>query len=74
MLNKIKEILVEELFVEEEDINLNAHLQNDLLLDDLDILNLITELEDQFEISISADVIVNFETLQDIVNYLEVHV
>lgn len=74
MLNKIKEILVEELFVEEEDINLNAHLQNDLLLDDLDILNLITELEDQFEISISDDVIVNFETLQDIVNYLEVHV
>jgi acyl carrier protein len=55
ILAKVREILVEQLGVEANDVTLEASFQDDLNADSLDLVELIMELEDQFGIKISDE-------------------
>src|SRR6478735_10672116 len=52
VFERVKEVLTEQLGIEEADITEEASFQEDLDADSLDLVELIMELEDQFEILI----------------------
>lgn len=73
VLDQIKKILVETMDIEEEKITLDAKLKDDLNLDSLDSVELIMSAEEEFGIEIPDEDVMNFKTVNDIVNYIEEH-
>ena len=71
VLDQIKKILVETMDIEEEKITLDAKLKDDL--DSLDSVELIMSAEEEFGIEIPDEDVMNFKTVNDIVNYIEEH-
>lgn len=71
IFEKLKEILIDQLDVDESEVTLTADIQGDLGADSLDVVDLIMSLEDEFEIEIPDEVVENIKTVGDIVNYLE---
>ena len=73
MFEKIKNLLVEELSVKEEDITLSAELVNDLGINSIELADLVMLCEDKFNLEIDDDDIHEFITVNDVVEYLEKH-
>ena len=73
VLDQIKKILVETMEIEEEKVTLDAKLKDDLNLDSLDSVELIMSAEEEFGIEIPDEDVMNFKTVNDIVNYIEEH-
>ena len=70
VLEKVKEILVEELDVEEESITLESKIKDDLGADSLDLFELINKIEDELDVVIEEEDYGKLITVGDIVNYL----
>ena len=70
MFEKVKELLVEELSVNPDDITLNAELVNDLGINSLELADLVLLCEEKFDVEISDDDIHKFVTVGDIVEFL----
>ena len=68
ILNKVKEIMMENLSIEEESINLESTFES-LEIDSLDVFQLVMEVEEAFEIQIENPE--NMKTIKDLVNYIE---
>lgn len=73
VLDQIKKILVETMDIEEEKVTLDAKLKDDLNLDSLDSVELIMSAEEEFGIEIPDEDVMNFKTVNNIVNYIEEH-
>lgn len=73
MLDKIKEILVDELQLDEEDITLDAELSSDLGINSIELADLVMLCEEKFDLSIDDDDLNKFITVGDVVDYLEKH-
>ncbi len=71
VLEKVKQIIVNELNVDPEKVTLEASLKDDLGADSIDAVEVIMSLEDEFDISIDDDAAQNIKTVQDLVNYIE---
>lgn len=71
MLNKIKEIVVEQLGVDEDQVTLEANFIEDLGADSLDTVELIMAFEEEFDIEIPDTEAEKIKTVQDVVNYIE---
>lgn len=69
--DKIKELIVEQLDVEEDKVAMDTNIQDDLGADSLDIVDLIMAVEDEFEVKIEDDEVENLKTVGDIVNYID---
>ncbi len=70
MFEKLKNILVDELQIDEEDITLSSSLSGDLGINSIQLADLIMICEEQFEIEIDDDNIRGFVTVGDVVKYL----
>ena len=73
VLVQIKEILKDTMDIDESKITLDAKLKEDLELDSLDSVELIMSAEEEFGIEIPDEDVMNFKTVNDIVNYIEEH-
>ena len=73
VLDQIKEILKDTMEIDEAKITLDAKLKEDLELDSLDSVELIMSAEEEFGIEIPDEDVMNFKTVNDIVNYIEEH-
>ncbi|MBO5788356.1 MAG: acyl carrier protein [Clostridia bacterium] len=71
MFEKIKNLLVDELNVEESKITLDAELAADLGVNSLELADFVLLCEDKFDIQIDDEVLHTFVTVGDVVNYLE---
>ena len=71
MFEKLKELLVEELQIDEKDITLDAELSKDLNINSIEQADLVMMCEEKFGIEISEDDSNDFNTVGDVVNYLE---
>ena len=71
ILDKVKEVIVEQLNVEEDDVNEDASFVDDLGADSLDIVELVMALEEQFSISIPDEEAENIKTVGDAVEYIK---
>ena len=69
IFEKIKAIIVEELGIDESQITLETNFQNDLEADSLDVFQVISEIEEAFDIEMDIDQ--DMETVQDLVHYIE---
>ncbi|GGC02934.1 MULTISPECIES: acyl carrier protein [Dyadobacter] len=71
---RVKQIIVEKLGVEESEVTPEANFQNDLGADSLDTVELIMEFEKEFNLSIPDDQAENIGTVGQAVAYLEENV
>ena len=69
IFDKVKEIVVDQLDVDEADVTLAADIKEDLDADSLDVFEIMNELEDDLDIKLEADE--NVKTFQDVVNYVK---
>ncbi len=69
--NKIKEIIVDKLGIEESEITDNASFTNDLGADSLDTVELIMEFEKEFNVSIPDEEAEKIQTVGDAIAYLK---
>lgn len=70
-LEKVTEIIEEELGVEADEITLESNLKDDLDADSLDLVELVMQLEEAFGIKIQEDDYSKLATVKDIVDFIE---
>ena len=68
---KVKEIIVEQLGVEEDEVTTNAKFIEDLGADSLDTVELVMAFEEEFGVEIPDDQAETIVTVGDAVKYLE---
>ncbi|HBM74462.1 MAG TPA: acyl carrier protein [Clostridiaceae bacterium] len=73
IFDKVKEIIVEQLGVDPDDVTLESSFIDDLGADSLDIVELIMALEEEFDIEIPDEEAEKFPTVGDVVNYIKEH-
>ncbi len=74
MFEKIKELLVSELQINEEDITLEAELSADLGINSIELADLVMICEEKFDLTIDDEDLHSFITVGDVVSYLEANV
>jgi acyl carrier protein len=73
VFDRVKKIIVDRLSVDEDKIALDATFKDDLGADSLDIVELIMELEDDFDLEISDEDAEKISTVGDVVTYITEH-
>ena len=68
---KVREIVVEQLGVEADDVTIDSTFIDDLGSDSLDIVELIMAFEEEFSVEIPDEVAEKIKTVKDTVNYIE---
>ncbi|HIT60234.1 MAG TPA: acyl carrier protein [Candidatus Fimousia stercorigallinarum] len=71
MFDKVKELIMEEMDVEESQVTLDASFKDDLEVDSLDLFEMVMTLEDEFDVEIPSEDLESIKTVGDLVNYLE---
>ena len=71
MLEKIKALLAEELGVNEDEITESTSFKEDLGADSLDLFELVTNLEEEYNIEIPAEELENLTTVGKVIDYLK---
>ena len=73
VFEKVWDILVDQLDVDEDTVTMEASITADLGADSLDVVDLVMSLEEEFECEIPDDEIENIKTVGDVVKYIEEH-
>ena len=68
---KLKEIIIEQLGVDEGIIKEEATFVEDLSADSLDIVELVMAIEDEFEIEIPDKAAESIVTVKDVIDYIK---
>ena len=72
ILEKLKAILSEQFDVDESQITLDTNIYEDLEADSLDLVDLLSSIEEEFDIEIDADddLVNSINTVGDVVNFI----
>ena len=71
MLEKVREIIADQLSVDESSIQPETSFVKDLEADSLDFVELVMALEDAFDVKIEEDDTAKIVTVQDIIDFLK---
>lgn len=69
-LSRVTKIVVDRLGVEEAEVKPEANFKDDLGADSLDVVELVMELEDEFDLEISDEEAEKISTVADVVDYI----
>ncbi|HMD98783.1 MAG: acyl carrier protein [Terriglobia bacterium] len=70
---RVKQIIVEQLGVDESEVTPTAHFVDDLGADSLDIVELVMAFEEAFEIEIPDEDAEKILTVQNAIDYVQAH-
>ena len=70
---RLKEIIIKQFGESEKQVTLESSFVNDLGADSLDIVELVMELEDEFDVSIPDEDAEKMQTVGDAVKYINEH-
>lgn len=73
VLDRVKKIIVDRLGVEESEVAPEASFKEDLGADSLDVVELVMELEDEFELEISDEDAEKITSVGDVIEYIKSH-
>ena len=71
MLEKMKEIIADQLGVSEDEVTLEASFKEDMDADSLDLFELVMALEEEYDVEIPSDDLAELNTVGDVINYLK---
>ncbi|KAA0547969.1 acyl carrier protein [Bacillus sp. BGMRC 2118] len=71
VLERVTKIVIDRLGVEEAEVKPEAKFKDDLGADSLDVVELVMELEDEFDMEISDEDAEKIVTVGDAVNYIQ---
>ncbi len=71
MLEKVKEVIVEQLGVDDDQVTLEASFTEDLGADSLDTVELIMAFEEEFGVDIPDEEAEKIKTVKDVITYIE---
>lgn len=71
VFEKVREILCEQLDLEEDGVTMESSIADDLGADSLDVVDMLMSLEDEFDIEIPDEEIENIKTVGQLVKYIE---
>lgn len=69
--DKVRDIVVDQLGVEADEVNIDSTFIDDLGADSLDIVELIMAFEEVFGIEIPDEAAEKIKTVQDVVSYID---
>ena len=73
MLEKMKEMIADQLSVDEDKITLESNFKEDLDADSLDVFELVRALEEEYGIEIPSEELESLTTVGAIIDYLKAH-
>ncbi len=73
LIEEVKEVVAEQLNVNADDIKEESKFVEDLGADSLDVVELIMELEEKFDIEIPDSDAEKIATVGDVIKYIEEH-
>lgn len=71
MYTQLKQMLIEDLDIDEKRISPDAELIGDLEINSIDLADLVMKCEETFDIEIPEDKLTKFVTVGDVADYLE---
>jgi acyl carrier protein len=71
--SKVKKIVADQMGVQESEISRETHFVNDLNADSLDTVELVMELEEEFELSIPDEEAEKIQTIGQAIDYIKSH-
>ena len=71
IFEKVRDILAEQLEIDPETITMDTTILEDLEADSLDFVELVTSIEDEFDIVITDESVGDFKTVRQVVEFLE---
>ena len=71
MLEKLKEIIADQLNVDADSITAESRFKEDLEADSLDLFELVMALEDEYNVEIPAEELTDLNTVGDVIDYLK---
>ena len=71
VFEKVRDILCEQLDVDEEKVTMEANIMEDLGADSLDVVEMLMTIEEEFGVTVPDDDVMAFKTVGDVVAYLE---
>mgnify|MGYP000980419434 CR=1 FL=1 len=73
VFEKVRDIIVEQLGVDEDDVKMESSFIDDLGADSLDIVELIMAIEEEFDLEIPDKEAEKITTVGDAVEYIKAH-
>ncbi len=73
LIDDVKEVVVEQLNVNPDEVKEESRFVEDLNADSLDVVELIMELEEKFDIEIPDSDAESIATVGDVIKYIETH-
>ena len=71
LFEKVRDILAEQLEIDPETITMDTNIIDDLDADSLDFVEMITSIEDEFNIVVTDEKVGDFKTVRQVVEFLE---
>jgi acyl carrier protein len=71
MFERVRRALAEQLEMDEEGLTMETDLNEDLGIDSLDVVELITSMEDELGIVVTEESMDELKTIGDVVRFLE---
>lgn len=71
IFEKVREILIDQLDVEEDKVTMDANIVDDLGADSLDLVDLVMSLEEEFDVEFPDELVETVKTVGDLVKYIE---
>jgi len=73
VFERIRDIIADQLEVDAAEITLETRLLEDLKADSLDVVELVMDLEQEFDMEIPDELLPEIHTVKDIIDYIEKH-